>query len=189
MENAQVVEVELRVHLLALLIHGIKLGLVISLFRRRTRFVMGGVCVSLTAIAGLGLDLLDCLRVLIVIEQKLDGLVIFTAVKSDIGAEVSQEALGLLAGRFPNPFIKLSCVTRQTILVLIGAFEALLSALVVILEKFEEGLVRVEEHLVLLDVDVLGRDRVFAEISTDHDAERVLTHDVLLDTLHARQAP
>ena len=102
---------------------------------------------------------------------------------------MSQEALGLLAGRFPNPFIELSSITRQTILVLIGAFEALLSALVVILEKFEEGLVRVEEHLVLLDVDILGRDRVFAEISTDHDAERVLTHNVLFDTFHAGQAP
>ena len=79
-EDAEVVEVELGVHLAALLIHGVLLGEVVVFALGQARPVVEGL-------RGRVLIVLVRLRratvlsgVLVVVEEQLDGLVVFAAV-------------------------------------------------------------------------------------------------------------
>ena len=54
---------------------------------------------------------------------------------------MSQEALRLLTGEFSNALVELSSITLQTVFILIGAFEAFLSTLIIALQQFELGFV------------------------------------------------
>ncbi len=66
------------------------------------------------------------------------------------------EALTLLRRRLFNPFTELGHITGEVVPARVGLLKALLRTFVVFLEQFEHGFVRVQEHLVLLDVHVLG---------------------------------
>ena len=78
MQDSQIVKVELRMHLFALLIHGVLLGQVVKFALRVARPMMEGlgwhVRVLLCRRGGL------LRRVLVMIEEQLHGLVIFAAV-------------------------------------------------------------------------------------------------------------
>ena len=68
-----------------------------------------------------------------------------------------KEALVLLRCRPAHSLVELSSITSQQILVLVGAFEALLSSLVVVLQQLKESFIGVKKHLILLDIDILWR--------------------------------
>lgn len=79
-EDAEVVEVELRVHLAALLVHGVLLGKVIVFALGQARFVVEGlrgrvlvVLVRLSRITVLS-------GVLVMVKKQLDGFVVFATV-------------------------------------------------------------------------------------------------------------
>ena len=57
---------------------------------------------------------------------------------------MSQEALRLLTGELSYALVELSSITLQTVFILIGAFEAFLSTLVIALQQFELGFVRIQ---------------------------------------------
>ena len=102
---------------------------------------------------------------------------------------MGKEALVLLRCRPAHSLVELSSITSQQILVLVGAFEALLSSLVVVLQQLKESFIGVKKHLILLDIDILWRYRMLSEVCTDHDAEGVLANHILLNTFHTWKAP
>ena len=177
-QDAQVVKVELRVKLSALLVHGVVASLLINFA---------------SAIAGLVeaalLTIRACLVILVELEKQLHCLVVFALLEGKLGSEVRQEALGLLARWLAKALFKLGGILMHACPVLIGFFEAFLCGFAVFLEQFEQGFEGVEKHLVLLNVYVLGRDGVLAEVGAKQDAVGILAHDVLLNAFHARYAP
>ena len=151
MENTQVIEVELRVQLSALLVYWISAWCFISFILRVARHVMiirallprhsSIVCILTTTIR-----LISTIRLvwfLVVIEENLNGFVVLTTVQGYISTQMSQEALRLLTSELSDALVELSSITLQTVFILIGAFEALLCTLIIALQQFELGFVRI----------------------------------------------
>ena len=90
--------------------------------------VHGGVSIRLLA-----LGCRSCLVVLIMVEKQLDCLVVFAAVKGNIGSQVGQEALRLLAGGLSDSLVEGGGVVGKPCPVLVSFFKAFLGAFVIFL--------------------------------------------------------
>ena len=76
-------------------------------------------------------------------------------------------------------------VQLKIVFVLVCAFKAFLSTLVVFLQQLEKSFVRVEQHFVLLDVDTFRGYRMLSKLRSHHDAKTVLAYHIFLKALHA----
>ena len=180
MQDSQIVKVKLRMQLAALLIHGVVARLLIDFAR-----AVAGPVEAAVAVLPVGARLV----ILVELEEQLDGLVVFALLQGQLGSQVSQKALRLLTCWLAQPIFELCRVLRHARAVLVGLLEALLRRLAVLLQQLEQGFEGVQQHLILLNVDVLGRDGVLAQVGAQQDAIGVLAHNVLFDALHARHAP
>ena len=127
--------------------------------------------------------------VLVILEEELHGHVVFALIESKLGAQVRTEALCLLASGATDTFIELSRVLRRSSPVLASLLEAFLRGLVILLEKLKGSFESVEDHLILLDVNVFRRHGVLTEECSKQNAERVLANYVLFDAFHAWYTP
>ena len=125
--------------------------------------------------------------VLVMVEEQLDSFVLLAAVECNVGSQVRHEALALLAGGSSDTLRELCCITCKPITARVCPLKAFLSSLVVLLKKLEHGFIRVEKHLVLLNIYVLWVNTVLAQKRPYHYAEAVLTHYIFLNAFYAGQ--
>ena len=180
MQDSKVVKVELRVKLATLLVHGIGPRLFICQSRAIARLMEALLCVA---------AIVHSFCVLVILEEELHGHVVFALIESKLGAQVRTEALCLLASGATDTFIELSRVLRRSSPVLASLLEAFLRGLVILLEKLKGSFESVEDHLILLDVNVFRRHGVLTEECSKQNAERVLANYVLFDAFHAWYTP
>ena len=97
------------------------------------------------------------------------------------------KTLLLLGCWLNNLLLNLSCVLADILATLVSLVATLSRSSNVTLHNLEQSLVRIEHHLVLLDVYVLWCHSMLSKLSSNQDTEAILSNHILFDTLRQRE--
>jgi len=83
---------------------------------------------------------------------------------------MSKQTKVLLLSRLKNFAVELRNVLRHALSALVRFQETCVRSLVVFLHDFKESFISVKQQLILTQVDILGRDRMLAQMSSHQNA-------------------
>ena len=144
---------------------------------------------SLVLLLILHLLLLCLIRGLLFVHevQSLNRLEVLILFNLNGGSHMGDKTL-LLLGCWPDDLLLNLCgVLTDILATLVCLVTALSSSPNVTLHDLEQCLVRIEHHLVLLDVYILWGHSMLSQLSSNQDAEAILSDHILLYTLWQRK--